>query len=185
MKKTITLVLYMYEIMYDIRIKLKKLAESKKDGKNEYYVSRIQDAVDENSNVLLRSVGNAYASLRNELSEYITDESETNKADNTLIEETTADDKDNTLSITLRMPSNYNAATKQEVALSAHQYLVNTALFDWLQQVDKDDAKDYLALSQNNIQKLLSAFYKRMRPTRTPVPTDPDTPSTNTTLKYE
>ena len=202
MKKSITLLLYMYEILYDVRMKLNKLAESKKNGNNEYFVSRIQDAVDENTNVLLRSIGNAYASIRNELSEYIIDETERN-ANNILIEETkdketeeltygtqgneaSADANtkvDNTLKITLLMPSNYNVATRTELTASAHQYIVNTAMFDWLQNISKDDAKDYLQLAQNNLQNILSALYKRLRPTRdhAPLAVDPQ----DETIRYE
>lgn len=202
MKKTITISLYMYELLYDVRMKLNKLAESKKDGTNEYFVSRIQDAVDENTNVLLRSVSNAYSSIKNELAEYITDEI-SNKADNVLIEETRAKEADentygtdgnaaaadentqvdNTLKITLRMPTNYNVATRTEIAAAAHQYIVNTAMFDWLQNVSKQDAQDYLQLAQNNIQKLLSALYKRLRPTRdhAPIAQDPQ----DQTIRFE
>lgn len=202
MKKSITISLYMYELLYDVRMKLNKLAESKKDGTNEYFVSRIQDAVDENTNVLLRSIGNAYASIRNELAEYITDENE-RKVNNTLIEETKAKEAegltygtdgnvassdestqvDNTLKIVLLMPTNYNVATRTEIAAAAHQYIVNTAMFDWLQNISKQDAQDYLQLAQNSMQKILSALYKRLRPTRDHVPaaTDPQ----DETIRYE
>lgn len=66
----------------------------------------------------------------------------------------------------LTLPSNYNHAADDDVAQAAHNYIVNYAIFDWFRIVDKDDAKDYLDLSEANILQIREAINKRIRPTR-------------------
>ena len=44
--------------------------------------------------------------------------------------------------------------------------LEEDAIFDWFRIVDKEDAKDYLDLSEANILQIREAINKRIRPTR-------------------
>ena len=73
---------------------------------------------------------------------------------------------DDWLCLFLTLPSNYNHAADDDVAQAAHNYIVNYAIFDWFRIVDKDDAKDYLDLSEANILQIREAINKRIRPTR-------------------
>lgn len=70
------------------------------------------------------------------------------------------------LCLFLTLPSNYNHAADDDVAQAVHNYIVNYAIFDWFRIVDKEDAKDYLDLSEANILQIREAINKRIRPTR-------------------
>lgn len=116
---------------------------------------------DENSNQIMRSIGNAFANLKTKLSEYI-NESGTSTNDKQI-------SSTGNLTLSLNMPPNYNNASNDTISTALHQYLVNSAIGDWFTITNKNDASDYITLAAANLEQLREAVNKRMRPTRTNV----------------
>lgn len=163
-KKNLTITLHMSELIYDVQNKTFLTSRSRSDGTNMEFVSHMQaNHDDENANQIVRSIGNAFSTLKNKLSEYIDESSASGSVSNALISSS-----DN-LVLSLSMPSNYNRATADTIGAAMHQYLVNVALSDWFTITNKTDAAEYAALSQVNLNEIRDAINKRVRPTRTEV----------------
>lgn len=180
---TVEITFYLEEIMHDIRSKVYQLGKSLKSGGNDKIelAALLQDAEDEDADILLRSVTTSYKSLSNYLSEYMLESDET--ADNVMIEE---DDKQgetyHELHLTLVMPSNYNLATREAVSMNAHDYIVNKAIGSWLEFVNLPQmAVEMDKKAEVSIRTVMQAINKRVRPTRVPI----NTQLNKTTLKYE
>ena len=161
--KTITITLYMSELIYDVQNKTWLTGRSRKSGDNHEAVADMQ-AGDEDSDQIMRSIGNAYATLKNQLSEYLSEDKTT--ANNILLIDTS------NLSIALNMPSNYNEVTRETITADAHQYLVNSAIGDWFTITNKEDAKNYFDLAGIALKEIIEAINKRVRPKRTEVKSD-------------
>lgn len=158
-RKNLNITLKISELLYEIRNKTWLTGQSRQNGQNFEEVANMQNNEDEEHvNQVLRSIGNAFATLKVRLSEYI---------DTT---QTTANDIQITgntdLTVSLVLPSNYNQATADAIALAMHQYLVNTAIAEWFTITNKTDAADYLTLAGANITQIREAVSKRVRPTR-------------------
>lgn len=161
-KKTLTVTLYLSELLYDVQNKTYLTGRSRQTGNNHEEVAHMQANEDEeNENQILRSLGNAFANLKTKLSEYIEESGTT--ATNKLLS------KNGTIQLALVMPSNFNQATSETVSAALHQYLVNTAIGDWFTITNKNDATDYVTLAAANLEELREAVNKRVRPTRTTV----------------
>lgn len=161
-KKTISITLYMSELIYDVQNKTYLTGRSRNTGDNHEQVANMQANEDEeNQNQIVRSIGNAYANLKTKLSEYIEDSGST--ANNILL---SASDN---LQINLVMPSNFNPATNDTIGAALHQYIVNSAIGEWFTITNKADAADYLALAAANLAEIREAINKRVRPTRSNV----------------
>lgn len=161
-KKTISITLYMSELIYDVQNKTYLTGRSRNTGDNHEQVANMQANEDEeNQNQVVRSIGNAYANLKTKLSEYIEDSGAT--ANNILL---SASDN---LQINLVMPSNFNPATNDTIGAALHQYIVNSAIGEWFTITNKADAADYLALAAANLAEIREAINKRVRPTRSNV----------------
>lgn len=161
-KKTITIKLYMSELIYDIQNKTYLTGRSRNSGTNHEEVANMQaNDDDENMNQVLRSIGNAFSSLKAKLSEYI-EESGTTSTNKQISGETN-------LSVSLRMPSNFNQATNDTITAALHQYIVNSCVGDWFTITNKKDAGDYVALATANIEQVREAINKRVRPVRAAV----------------
>lgn len=161
-KKTISITLYMSELIYDVQNKTYLTGRSRNTGDNHEQVANMQANEDEeNQNQVVRSIGNAYANLKTKLSEYIEDSGST--ASNILL---SASDN---LQINLVMPSNFNPATNDTIGAALHQYIVNSAIGEWFTITNKADAADYLTLAAANLAEIREAINKRVRPTRSNV----------------
>lgn len=161
-KKTISITLYMSELIYDVQNKTYLTGRSRNTGDNHEQVANMQANEDEeNQNQVVRSIGNAYANLKTKLSEYIEDSGST--ANNILL---SASDN---LQINLVMPSNFNPATNDTIGAALHQYIVNSAIGEWFTITNKADAADYLTLAAANLAEIREAINKRVRPTRSNV----------------
>lgn len=161
-QKTISITLYMSELIYDVQNKTYLTGRSRNTGDNHEQVANMQANEDEeNQNQIVRSIGNAYANLKTKLSEYIEDSGAT--ANNILL---SASDN---LQINLVMPSNFNPATNDTIGAALHQYIVNSAIGEWFTITNKADAADYLALAAANLAEIREAINKRVRPTRSNV----------------
>lgn len=161
-KKTISITLYMSELIYDVQNKTYLTGRSRNTGDNHEQVANMQANEDEeNQNQVVRSIGNAYANLKTKLSEYLEDSGST--ANNILL---SASDN---LQINLVMPSNFNPATNDTIGAALHQYIVNSAIGEWFTITNKADAADYLTLAAANLAEIREAINKRVRPTRSNV----------------
>lgn len=161
-KKSITITLYLSEIVYDVQNKTYLTGRSRKTGENHEEVANMQaNDDDEDANQILRSVGNAFATLKTKLSEYLVDNGTT--ANNVLLNLNTS----STLTVALQMPSNFNQATNDTIGAALHQYLVNSAIGEWFTITNKADASDYVTLAAANLEEVREAINKRVRPVRT------------------
>jgi len=155
----------MSELIYDVQNKTYLTGRSRSTGNNHEEVAHMQaNDDDENANQIARSIGNAFANMKTQLSEFI--QSAGTTANNQLISQTT------NLSVELVMPSNFNQAVNDTVSTAMHQYLVNCAIGDWFTITNKNDAGDYVTLAAANIEEIRNAINKRVRPTRTPTVTN-------------
>lgn len=158
-KQTITITLYMSELVFDVQNKTYLTGRSRTNGENFEQVANMQaDDEEENSKQILRSIGNAYGSLMAKLSEYVVSDKTT--ATNLIT------DQEANLTIALQMPGSYNKAANEAVVAAVHQYIVNTAIADWFVITNKSDAVEYVNLAAVNITQLREALNKRVKPAR-------------------
>ena len=158
-KQTITITLYMSELVFDVQNKTYLTGRSRTNGENFEQVANMQaDDEEENSKQILRSIGNAYGSLMAKHSEYVGSDKTT--ATNLIT------DQEANLIIALQMPGSYNKAANEAVVAAVHQYIVNTAIADWFVITNKSDAVEYANLAAVNITQLREALNKRVRPAR-------------------
>ena len=155
----ITITLYKSELVYDVKNKTYLTGRSRHTGTNHEEVANMQANDDEeNINQILRSLTNAYATLKTKLSEYLNESGTT--ANDVLMGET------GNIDIALKVPSNYNKAGNDTISAAMHQYLVNTAIGDWFTITNKADAEDYVLRAAANIEQIREAVNKRVRPAR-------------------
>ena len=167
-KQTISITLYKSELVYDVQNKTYLTGRSRQTGSNHEEVANMQaNDDDENANQVLRSLGNAYGTLKTKLSEYLEENSAT-------ANDIQMDDSDNIL-VALKVPSNFNKACKDTLASALHQYLVNTAIGDWFTITNKADASDYIEQAGANLEQIREAINKRLRPVRPSVDGDSGT----------
>lgn len=160
--KQLTVTLFMSELIYDVQNKTYLTGRSRNNGNNHEEVANMQaNDDDDNLNQIVRSLGNAFSTLKTKLSEYIL--SSTTSSTNEIIDSTT------NLTLNLNMPSNYNQATAEAISSAAHRYMVNVAIGDWFTITNKADAADYMNLSNANLQEIRESINKRVRPIRTEV----------------
>lgn len=158
-KQTITITLYMSELVFDVQNKTYLTGRSRTNGENFEQVANMQaDDEEESSKQILRSIGNAYGSLMAKLSEYVVSDKTT--ATNLITDQAA------NLTIALQMPGSYNKAANEAVVAAVHQYIVNTAIADWFVITNKSDAAEYANLAAVNITQLREALNKRVRPAR-------------------
>jgi len=161
-KKTITITEHISELIYDIQNKTYLTGKSRADGNNHEAVANMQaNNDDEDSNQILRSIGNAFSILKTKLADFI--EETGTSASNILIS------GEGKLLLQILMPSNFNQAVNDTIATGVHQYLVNTAIGDWFAITNKNDAADYIKEAELNLGTIREAVNKRVRPIRTNV----------------
>ena len=148
----------MSEIIYDIQNKtyLKGRSKVEADAAKKAYMQANDD--DENLNQVLRSIGNAYGSLKSELSEYINEQA---SSGNNIL-----NDQDNIV-VVLSMPSNFNEAAVSVISTGLHKYIVNTAIADWFDLTSSEDTKNYVTQAADNMAEVHEGINKRLRPERT------------------
>lgn len=159
-RSNVTITLYTSELIYEVQNKTYLTGRSRHNGNNHEEVANMQaNDDDENLNQLLRSIQNAFSTLKTKLSEYIV--SNASAGDNEMIS-----DEQEELRLTLTMPTNYNHATVETISAAVHQYVVNIAIGDWFTITNKNDASDYLTLAASNLELVRESLNKRVRPTR-------------------
>jgi len=147
------------ELVYDIQNKTYLTGRSRGDGKNYRQVALMQANDDEeNYNQIMRSIGNAFAKVQNELSEVL--EVTTYNGDNHLELSDTARD------FSLQMPSNFNSAATAAIATAIHNFIVTSATAEWFMITNKTDTEDYERQAQESLELLRESLCKRSRPKR-------------------
>lgn len=156
--KSVTITLYVSELLYDVRNKTHLTGRSRGDANDPSFSANMRASEDDDDQIR-RSMQHAVATLKTTLSEYL--ESEGQLSDNIL------DDTSTEWNFTLKVPSNYNLATSETLSSAIHQYVVNIAIADWFTITNKADAADYAKLSNDNLTVINEAINKRVRPVRT------------------
>lgn len=159
MKKEIGIELKMSELIYDIQNKTYLTGRSAENGSNSSHVANMQaNDDDENAAQILRSITMAFSVLRSRFSEYI----ESNDISSTNDPLNVTED----LSITLKMPSNFNSAVAKTLGETAHQFIVAKAIADWFAITAKGETADYTAVAEESLRILEDSLCKRSRPVR-------------------
>ncbi len=165
----LTITLDIQELVYDIQNKTYLTGRSRGDGKNYRQVALMQaNNDDENLNQIMRSIRNALAKVKSELSEVL--KSTSTKGNNTL----NLDKGDVTLM--LQMPGNFNNAATDSIVSAIHQFIVDYVTSEWFMITNKADTEDYKRRSETSIEMLRESLCKRTKPSRTPepAPEEPD-----------
>lgn len=183
-KKNLAITIYVDELLYDIKSKSHLIGKATFNGQNYEQVSNIQDTSDENEDVFLRCIGNAYGILRTRISEYIIEDGTT--SDNVLISATKSEngeEVDNSLTFGLRLPSNYSLSSRDGITSAIHEYIVGASLSEWLTSVFPSAAAPFAQEAQSALIRLTEALGKRIRPTRVHTPSK--IYNNNGTIVYE
>ena len=172
-KKSITVKLYVKELVYDVQNKTHLTGRSRFNGNNDEEVANMKNNDDtEDTYQVIRSIATAFNYLKTKLSEYIDEtSSETTMTANNLIAEYEANADTTAIEILLNhLPSNFNMAMKTSLSMSIHDYIVRRAIGEWFMITDKADAADYITQSQNSLAEIREAINKRVRPSRPNIP---------------
>ncbi len=147
------------EVIYDIQNKTYLTGKSRADGANYQQVAQMMANEDEeNANQVRRSIHTALGEIHNALADYC--RLGTDSVSNLY------DEKTNSVTLICEMPSNFNQAALNGVALCIHQYVVARAVADWFTITHKADSGDYQAQATACLKTLAESLSKRNRPTR-------------------
>lgn len=164
MSKSVTIKLQVKELVYDVQNKTYLTGRTHESVDNAAYESSSHmKASDEGEDIyqIKRSISNAFAVLKNHLSEYLV--SNISTSDNQL---NATVDGDGELTISLAMPNNHTPAAVDALGSSMHAYLVGMALAEWFAITSKADSETYIAQSALALDNIKRALYKRNRPDR-------------------
>lgn len=157
-KKNLTITIVMSELLYDIENTTSLTGIARRDGTNFEEVAGMQvNADEENLNQIMRSIKKAMSDMKVQLSEWI---DEAGTTSNNILQE----NKD--IKVTLTLPSNYDEAANDAIAENIHEYLSSTAIAEWFQITNKNDAKDYFDNAAACIVAIRMAINSRKRPVR-------------------
>ncbi|MCM1491386.1 MAG: hypothetical protein NC095_11280 [Muribaculum sp.] len=161
----LTITIDIKELIYDIQNKTYLTGRSRSDGKNYRQVALMQaNNDDENYNQIMRSIGNAFARVKTELSEVMS--TKTANSNNQL------ELNNDTKVLSLVMPSNFNSAATDAITAAIHQFIVTSATSEWFMITNKTDTEDYSRLAQESLELLRESLCKRSRPSRSTSPTE-------------
>lgn len=173
-KKTLHIKLYLSELTYNIADITHITGTSRYDGANDERTANMKTSDDDEvQNQIFRLIGNAFATLKVKLAEYL-DEKGTSSNDILLGGGKIVDQTKAVLQLVLKVPTNFNFSVRETISASMHDYIVNFAVAQWFNMTDKADAKEYFDLSARNIAELREAINKRIRPVRHDVDDDTD-----------
>lgn len=163
-KKTIGVTLEVKELVFDVMNKthLTGVSRNAENGAAYEATAHMQaSADDEHSYQIRRSINNAFAELKVELGEYLSEDGST--TNNRIKSEI---DNDGQLTLSFLLPSNFNNSACDSLGSGLHEYIVDMAIYDWFIITDKADASDYATLASAALERTKKALYKRERPTR-------------------
>lgn len=197
MNKTLTIHIHLTELLHEIAKTSWQIGRSRKETQQ---VSHAEDIQDIDNERMLRSVQTAIKDVTIALAEYISEGTTT--ADNILLPATrkavagdniitmtwgngmTIQEEDNVITFVLRVPSNYANGQADSLANSAHSYIVNYAISEWLLQTDPAEAGNYKQMAAEALQQLYAASFARIQPRRAHAPKNKE-PKTNNEVRYE
>lgn len=158
-KKEVKATIEMDWLVYDILNETYLRGRTIQDDKNYKEVASMFASEDEeNYEKVLRSIKKGFSEVKTELAEYL------NESGLATSNEAISGDTDLVLNLT--MPSNFNEAATAGLGEAVHDYLKNTAVADWYLVTNKQDAQDYVALSQKSLESIRKSVSKRARPQR-------------------
>lgn len=158
-KKTVKATTEIQWLIFDILNETFLRGRTIQDDKNYKEVASMFASEDEeNYEKILRSVKKAFAEIKTELAEYLTESGleTTNEA---------IDDSED-LVLNLTMPSNFNEAATAGLGEAVHDYLKNVAVAEWYLVTNKQDAESYVQQAQKSLESIRKSVSKRSRPTR-------------------
>lgn len=197
MNKTLTIHIHLTELLHEIAKTSWQIGRSRKGTQQ---ISHAEDIQDIDNERMLRSVQTAIKDVTIALAEYISEGTTT--ADNILLPATrrvvagdniitmtwgngmTVQEEDNVITFVLRVPSNYANGQADSLATSAHSYIVNYAISEWLLQTDPAEAGNYKQMAAEALQQLYAASFARIQPRRAHAPKNKE-PKTNNEVRYE
>lgn len=162
--KMITVTLQVRELVYDIQNKAFLTGQAREaEGVKGYEAASYMQASDdpESSYQIRRSLTNAFSALKSLMGEYLSERKTTSS--NILNSEI---DDDKVLTLSFEMPGNYNEASADSLANSVHAYLVDSALGEWFEITNREDAQMYISHAAMSLENVKRALYKRVRPKR-------------------
>ena len=152
-----------HELVYDIQNKTYLTGRSRGDGKNYRQVALMQaNNDDENYNQIMRSIGNALAKVKAELSEVLKETA--SKGSNTLNVDASV------IVLQLQMPNNFNNSATDSIVAAIHQFIVAFVTSEWFMITNKADTDDYANLAEASLEMLRESICKRKKPSRLPEP---------------
>lgn len=158
-KKQVTATIKISWLLYDIMNETFLRGRTIQNAENHKEIASMFASEDEeNREKILRSIKKGLAEVKTELSDYL-DEDGTS-TDNSHYDGSTD------LTLSLKMPSNFNEAATTGVGEAIHDYLKNSAIAEWYMVTNKADAEQYIALAQKSMQSIQQAVSKRSRPKR-------------------
>lgn len=170
-KKKVTATIEMDWLLYDILNESYLRGRTIQDDKNYKEVASMFASEDEeNYEKVLRSIKKAFAEVKTELAEYLTESG--------LTTDNKAMDGESDLVLDLSMPSNFNEAATAGLGEAVHDYLKNVAIGEWYLVTNKADAQDYVSLSKVSLENIRKSVSKRCAPQR-PAKTTEKTPPTS------
>lgn len=163
-KQTITVHVDVAQVLYDVRNKAYITGASRMaSGAANYETgSKMQASEDnEEDDQLKRSLTTYFTGLKSKLGEYLDENTTTT---NNLIAEKI--DMEDVLTLSFRLPTNYNNASVDALGAGIHAYCVDMVLADWFTITNPQDAKSYIEHAGMQLEDVRSALYKRSRPAR-------------------
>ena len=162
MTQNVTVTVHVKEIEYDEMDKTNIAGSAHEaSGDKSFESVSMMQASDTERYHICRSISNAYAELKSELSEYLSDTK--TETDNKIIETV---ENQGELILVFEMPSNYQTSATEALGYACHQYIVNKAIGGWYLLTNKAEAADYVAFSTAALEAAKKAILKRTRPTR-------------------
>lgn len=180
--KSLSITLYLSEILYDIRNKAFLTGRSRETADNQAQISWSQLSGDEpEMGQIMRSVESALAVVQTKLAPYL----EEITRERILREhhppcmphpaepiELPAEDdvlmrfEDNAITMKLLMPDNYNQAFVPVLSSSIHNFIVAAVLGEWFVISYPNEAKAYLQWAEGENVNIKACLEKRIKPLR-------------------
>ncbi len=167
-KQIVTVHIDVKTALYDVRNKAYITGNSRMASGDAKYEagSKMQASEDtEEDDQLKRSMTTYFTGLKSKLGEYL-DET-TTTTDNLIAQK--IEDED-VLTLSFRLPTNYNNASADALGAGIHAYLVDMILADWFTITNPKDTQSYTTHAVAMLDDVKAALYKRSRPTRPPRP---------------
>ena len=180
--KSLSITLYLSEILYDIRNKAFLTGRSRETADNQAQISWSQLSSDEpEMGQIMRSVESALAVVQTKMAPYLGEITRERilrehhppcmPHPEELIELSAEDDvlmpsKENAITLKLLMPDNYNQAFVPALSSSIHNFIVAAVLGEWFVISHPNEAKAYLQWAEGESANIKACLEKRIKPIR-------------------